>query len=118
VVLKGITRTTNFVIKQEILGRINRLLSFHMTRTGQEMACPTILLLWAAVTFLPSICLANIGEYKIRRTVGGGGFIKYAFGMGSGATIYAPIFIKLGSGIQEFMEGDTHTHNTDSMALS
>jgi hypothetical protein len=34
--------------------------------------------------------------------------MRYAVGMGSGAMIYEPNFIKIGSGIQELM-GDTQT---------
>jgi hypothetical protein len=30
--------------------------------------------------------------------------------MGSGAVIYVPSFIKIGSGIQKLIAGDTHTH--------
>jgi hypothetical protein len=30
--------------------------------------------------------------------------------MGSGAVIYVPNFIKIGSGVQSLIEGDTHTH--------
>jgi hypothetical protein len=36
-------------------------------------------------------------------------FMKYAVEMGSGAMIYIPSFIKIGSGIQKFI-GDTQTH--------
>jgi hypothetical protein len=38
--------------------------------------------------------------------------MKYAIGMGSGAMIYTPSFIKIGSAIQK-MIGRTHRH-TDS----
>jgi hypothetical protein len=30
--------------------------------------------------------------------------------MGSGAVICVPIFIKIGSGVQKLIEGDTHTY--------
>jgi hypothetical protein len=33
--------------------------------------------------------------------------MKYAVEMGSGATIYIPGFIKIGSGIHKLIEGDT-----------
>jgi Uri superfamily endonuclease len=39
--------------------------------------------------------------------------MKYAVGMGSGAMIYIPSFIKIGSGIQNFIRR-MHRH-TDSM---
>jgi hypothetical protein len=37
----------------------------------------------------------------------GGEFMKYAVEMGSGAVIYVPSFIKIGSGVQKLMGGDT-----------
>jgi hypothetical protein len=45
--------------------------------------------------------------------------MKYAVEMGSGAVIYTPSFIKIGSGIQKLMGvyTDTHTH-TDSNVIS
>jgi hypothetical protein len=43
---------------------------------------------------------------------------NYASEMGSGAVIYVPSFIKIGSGIQKLMGGaDTDTH-TDSNVIS
>jgi hypothetical protein len=37
--------------------------------------------------------------------------MKYAVQMGSGAVIYVPIFIEIGSGIQKLIRADsTHTH--------
>jgi hypothetical protein len=36
--------------------------------------------------------------------------MKYAVEVGSGATIYIPSFIKIGSGIQKLIRGDTQTH--------
>jgi hypothetical protein len=41
--------------------------------------------------------------------------MKYAVETGSGAMIYIPSFIKIGSGSQEFIRG-THRH-TDSMVI-
>jgi hypothetical protein len=35
--------------------------------------------------------------------------MKYAVEMGSGAMIYIPSFIKIGSGIQKLTRGDTQT---------
>jgi hypothetical protein len=35
------------------------------------------------------------------------GFFNYAVEMGSGAVIYVPSFIKIGSGIQKLIGGDT-----------
>jgi hypothetical protein len=37
------------------------------------------------------------------------GFVKYTTEMGSGAMIHVPSFIKIGSGIQNFLGGDTNT---------
>jgi hypothetical protein len=42
--------------------------------------------------------------------------MKYATEMGSGAMIYIPSFIKIGSGIQNLI-GGIHRH-TDSMVIS
>jgi hypothetical protein len=39
-----------------------------------------------------------------------GGIYKYAAEMGSGAMIYIPSFIKIGSGIQKLIEADSQTH--------
>jgi hypothetical protein len=36
--------------------------------------------------------------------------MKYAVEMGSGAMIYIPSFIKIGSGIQKLREKDLQTH--------
>jgi hypothetical protein len=35
--------------------------------------------------------------------------MKYAVEMGSGAMMYVPSLIKIGSGIQRLLRGDTHT---------
>jgi hypothetical protein len=37
--------------------------------------------------------------------------MKYAVEMGLGALIYIPSFIKIGSGIQTLIGGDTHTQS-------
>jgi hypothetical protein len=42
--------------------------------------------------------------------------MKYAVEMGSGAMIYIPIFLKIGSGIQNLI-GGIHRH-TDGMVIS
>jgi hypothetical protein len=46
--------------------------------------------------------------------------MKYAVEMGSGAMIYIPSFIKIGSGIQKFMVGGgyTHTHRQHGDRIS
>jgi hypothetical protein len=45
--------------------------------------------------------------------------MKYAFEMGSGAIIYIPLFIKIGSGIQNLIGEDAYTHRyTQKMVMS
>jgi hypothetical protein len=44
--------------------------------------------------------------------------MKYAVGMGSGAMIYIPSFIKIGSGIQKLIGGDTQTHRQHGDRIS
>jgi hypothetical protein len=43
--------------------------------------------------------------------------MQQAVEKGSGAVIYIPNFIKIGSGIQTFIEGRIHRH-TDSMEIA
>jgi hypothetical protein len=38
--------------------------------------------------------------------------------MGSGAVIYVPSFIKIGSGVQNSIRGDTHTHGQQRDLIS
>jgi hypothetical protein len=67
-----------------------------------------------AVTFLPRRCLAKWGfftelshypvtrrGYTYRHTDCWEGYFNYAVEIGSGALIYVPCFIKIGSGIQK-----------------
>jgi hypothetical protein len=42
--------------------------------------------------------------------------MKYAVEMGSGAMIYTPSFIKIGSGIRKLIR-DTHTQHSDLISL-
>jgi hypothetical protein len=44
--------------------------------------------------------------------------MKYAIEMGSGAMIYVPSFIKIGSGIQKLIGGDTQTHRQERERIS
>jgi hypothetical protein len=45
--------------------------------------------------------------------------MKYAIQMGSGAMICIPSFIKIGSGIQKLIWGDSQTQrHTDGMVIS
>jgi hypothetical protein len=46
-----------------------------------------------------------------------GGFMKYAVEMGSGAMIYIPCFIKIYSGFQKLMGGDTEDGDRISLLL-
>jgi hypothetical protein len=43
--------------------------------------------------------------------------MKYGVRMGSGAMIYIPSFIKIGSEIQKFIRGDTHRQQYDLISL-
>jgi hypothetical protein len=75
-----------------------------------------------AVTFLPSRCLATIGDTHTD-TDRWEGFFNQTVEMGSCAVIYVPRFIKIGSGIQKLMGGEIHrqTHinkHTDSNVMS
>jgi hypothetical protein len=44
--------------------------------------------------------------------------MKYAVEMGSGAMIYIPSFIKIGSGIQNLIGGDSQTHKQHGDCIS
>jgi hypothetical protein len=44
--------------------------------------------------------------------------MKYAVQMGSGAMICVPSFIKIGSGIQKLIRGDTQTHRQHGDLIS
>jgi hypothetical protein len=48
-----------------------------------------------------------------------GGIFNQAVEMGSGAMIYVPSFIKIGSGVQKLIGRETKTHtHTDSNVIS
>jgi hypothetical protein len=59
-----------------------------------------------AVTFITSHCLAMIGGYTYRHMMVE--IVKYAVEMGSGAMMYIQSFMKIGSGIQKLIVGDTY----------
>jgi hypothetical protein len=44
--------------------------------------------------------------------------MKYAVEMGSGAMIYIPSFVQIGSGIQTFIKADTQTHREQGHLIS
>jgi hypothetical protein len=44
--------------------------------------------------------------------------MKCAIEMGSGAMIYIPSFIKIGSGIQKLITGDTYVHRRHGYRIS
>jgi hypothetical protein len=44
--------------------------------------------------------------------------MKYAVEMDSGAMMYIPSFIKIGSGIRKFIRGDTQTHRQHGDLIS
>jgi hypothetical protein len=70
----------------------------------------------AAVTFLPGRCLETIRGFTYRHTEWREGFTKYVVEMGSGAIIYIPSLIKIGSDIQKLIRGIQR--HTDSMVIS
>jgi Flp pilus assembly CpaE family ATPase len=43
--------------------------------------------------------------------------MKYAAEMGSGAMMYIPSFIKIGSGIEKLLEGSIHRQHGDCISL-
>jgi hypothetical protein len=63
----------------------------------------------AAVTFLPSRCLATIGIYTYKHTDWWEEFRKYTAEMGSGAMTYIRSLINIDLGIQKLMAGDGYT---------
>jgi hypothetical protein len=72
--------------------------------------CSIVVCVFATtVTFSLSCCLAMIRGYTYRHTDWWEGFFNYAVEMGSGAVIYLPSCIKIGSGIQKLIGGDTQT---------
>jgi hypothetical protein len=90
--------------KQEVLGRTKRHTWYDADRIENDAsnnssiaACVFV----AAVTFLPSRCLAT-DWWEV--------FMKYAVQMGSGAMIYIPSFMKICSAIQKLLRGNTQTH--------
>jgi hypothetical protein len=44
--------------------------------------------------------------------------MKYAVGMGSVAMIYIPSFVKIGSGIQKLIRGESQTQRGDCIGLT
>jgi hypothetical protein len=44
--------------------------------------------------------------------------MEYDVEIGFGATIYIPSFIKIGSGIEEVITGDTQTHRQEGKRVS
>jgi hypothetical protein len=70
----------------------------------------------AAVTFLPSRCLATIGGYTYGHTYWGEGFMKYAIDICSVAMMCIPSFIQIGSGIQKLIRG-IHRQHGDLISL-
>jgi hypothetical protein len=66
----------------------------------------------AMVTILPRLCLATTGGIHIETRRQIEGFMQYAVEMGSGVMIYIPRFIKVGSGIQNLIWGNTKNTQT------
>jgi hypothetical protein len=111
--------------KQEVLGRTNRILSLmrhgaHRKRRAQQFFYCCVCIRWRGNVFtepLPSNnrtiftepLPATIGRYIYRYTDWWEIFMKYAVEMGSGAMMYVPSFIQIGSAIQMLIRGDTQT---------
>jgi hypothetical protein len=102
-----------FVLKQEVLGRTNRLLSFDTTRTAQKRMRPTIFLLLsvfvAAGTCLPRRCLSILWglHMQTHRLMGGIYEVRCSDGL------YChdiPHFIKIGSSVQKLIGGIPRQH--------
>jgi hypothetical protein len=70
----------------------------------------------AAVTSLPSRCLATRGGCTHRHTDRCERFMTYALKMGSCVMIYLPSFIQIGSGIQNLLRG-IHRQHGDLISL-
>jgi hypothetical protein len=58
------------------------------------------------------------GDSQRDREIDGREFIKHAAEIGSGTTIYVPSFVKISSGIQKLIEGDTKTHGQHGDPIS
>jgi hypothetical protein len=113
--------------KQEVLGRTNRPLSFirhgpHLKRRVQQSFYCCVCVRYRGnfsteplpsndreIFTEPSPYLATIGGYTYRHTDWWEGFYNSAVEMDSGAVIYVPNFIKIGSGFQKLI-GRIHTH--------
>jgi hypothetical protein len=105
-VMKFQTRQS-YIIKQEVLGRMNLLLSFDTKWTAWFLCCCMCIRFHGNV-FTESWPSNRRGIYmQTHRLMEG--FMKYAIEMGSGATIYVPGFMKIGSGIQKLIGVDTKT---------
>jgi hypothetical protein len=117
----------NGVIKQEVLGRTNHLLSLirhrpHWKWRVQHFFCCCVCIRYSgnvSTEPLPSNERGNFSEpsrylvtimghtYRHRLMEG---FFNYAIEMVSGAMIYVPSFITIGSGVQKLMGGGIQTH--------
>jgi hypothetical protein len=90
-----------------------------MTKTSEKTTHPTILLL-RVYDFAEPMPGNDSGIHAHTDTDSWKGFIKYAFETGSGAVIYIPSFINIGSDILKLILGGgrIHRHKIDSMAIS
>jgi hypothetical protein len=87
--------------------RTNRPLSLDTTRTIQKPSHPTIC--WCRGNVFIELLPSNHAEVDTH-TDWCEGFVKYAVGTVSGATIYIQIYINIGSGIQKLMGGVRRQH--------
>jgi hypothetical protein len=115
------------IILQEVLGRTTRLLSLtrhrpHWKRRVQQffyccrciryrgnVSTEPLPIKDRGIFTEPSRYLATIGGYTYRHTDWWEGLFNYAVEMGSGAVIYIPSFIEIGSGVQKLI-GWIHRH--------
>jgi hypothetical protein len=65
----------------------------------RERAYRAIAYQWKEGYNLPSLCLSTIEGIHIQKQTWWEGFMKYVVEMGSGAMIYIPSLINIGSGI-------------------
>jgi hypothetical protein len=104
-------------IKQEVLGRTNRLLSFirhgtHWKRRVQQFFYCCVCIRYRGNVSTEPLPSNDRGIQTHRLTT---------VEMVSGAVIYVPSFIKIGSGVQRLIRGgctDTHTHTEQRHLIS
>jgi hypothetical protein len=82
--------------------RVQKLFYSYVYSLPREYVYPAVAKQLKEGYTLPSLCLVTVGGIHIQ-THRWQGFMKYAVEIGSGAMIYIPSFIKIGSGIQKLI---------------